>query len=101
MDYFSIKRPIFIVPSEKCSVEFEKIDKFMILLEKSGVGKIIEYVKYNDKKCKGRRGYNPYNLFAAIVYCFAAESKYITLSRHLSSFKKPNGSSSCRKCISI
>lgn len=71
MDYFSIKRPIFIVPSEKCSVEFEKIDKFMILLEKSGVGKIIEYVKYNDKNCKGRRGYNPYNLFAAIVYCFA------------------------------
>mgnify|MGYP003294591264 FL=1 len=33
----------------------------MILLEKSGVGKIIEYVKYNDKNCKGRRGYNPYN----------------------------------------
>ena len=71
MNYFSIKRPIFIVPSEKCSVEFEKIDKFMILLEKSGVGKIIEYVKYNDKNCKGRRGYNPYNLFAAIIYCFA------------------------------
>ena len=42
MNYFSIKRPIFIVPSEKCNVEFEKIDKFMILLEKSGVGKIIE-----------------------------------------------------------
>ena len=71
MDYFSIKRPIFIVPSEKCSVEFEKIDKFMILLEKSSVGKIIEYVKYNDKNRKGRRGYNPYSLFAAIIYCFA------------------------------
>ena len=43
----------------------------MNLLEKSGVGKIIENVKLKDKMCKGRNGYNPYNLFAAIVYCFA------------------------------
>lgn len=71
MGYFNIKRPIFIVPSEKCYVEFEKIDKFMNLLEKSGVGKIIEYVKLQDKKCKGITGYNPYNLFALVVYCFS------------------------------
>ena len=71
MEYFSIKRSLFIVPSKKCSENFEKIDKFMNLLEKSGIGKIIEYVKLKDKKCKGRTGYNPYNLFAAIVYCFA------------------------------
>ena len=43
----------------------------MNLLENSGVGKIIEYVKTHDKKCKGRSGYNPYNLFAAIIYCFS------------------------------
>ena len=71
MEYFSIKKPIFIVPSEKCTVEYEKINKFMNLLEKSGVGKIIEYVKKNNKMCKGRTGYNPYNLFAAIAYSFA------------------------------
>ena len=71
MGYFSIKKPIFIVPSEKCSVEFEKIDKFMDLLEKSNVWKILKNVKYKDKNCKGRTGYNPYNLFAAIIYCFA------------------------------
>ena len=71
MGYFNIKRPIFIVPSEKCSEKFEKIDKFMVLLDKSGVYRIINYVKYKDKKCKGRNGYNPYNLFAAIIYCFA------------------------------
>lgn len=71
MEYFSIKRAIFIVPSEKCNVEFEKIDKFMIFLEKSGVGQIIKYVKFKDKNCQGRKGYNPYNLFAAIIYCFA------------------------------
>ena len=71
MEYFIIKKPLFIVPSKKCSVEFEKIDRFMNLLEKSDVGKIIKNVKYKDGKCKGRKGYNPYNLFAAIVYCFA------------------------------
>lgn len=71
MEYFIIKRSLFIVPSKKCSVEFEKIDKFMNLLEKSDVGKIINSVKFKNKNCKGRNGYNPYNLFAAIIYCFA------------------------------
>ena len=71
MGYFNIKRPIFIVPSEKCNKEFEKIDKFMEFLENSGVGKIIENVKYKNNECKGRDGYNPYNLFAMIIYCFA------------------------------
>ena len=71
MGYFNIKRPIFIVPSEKCNKEFEKIDKFMEFLENSGVGKIIENVKYKNNECKGRDGYNPYNLFSMIIYCFA------------------------------
>ena len=56
------------MPSKKCYGNFNEIDSFMNLLEKSGVGKIIEYVKSKDKKCKGRNGYNPYNLFATIVY---------------------------------
>ena len=43
----------------------------MEFLEKSGVGKIVESVKTKDKQCKGRKGYNPYNLFAMIIYCFA------------------------------
>lgn len=71
MGYFSIKKQFFIESPEKCCVEFEKIDKFMELLEKSGVGEITKYVKQKDKKCQGRLGYNHYNLFAAIIYCFA------------------------------
>lgn len=71
MYYFTIKKGLFPQFSEKMNKNFEKIDKFMSLLEKSGVGKIIESVKYENKNCKGRVGYNPYNLFAAIVYCFA------------------------------
>ena len=43
----------------------------MNLLENSGVAEIIKNVKYKNKKCKGRPGYNPYNLFATIIYCFA------------------------------
>ena len=71
MYYFTMKRPIFLVPSPSIVKEYEKIDKFMELLEKSGVSKILKNVKHFDKKCKGPNGYNPYNLFAAIVYCFA------------------------------
>ena len=72
MSYFTIKRPFFLVPSQQCYEEFDKIDKFMEFLEKSDVGKIIENVKIKNKKCKvGRKGYNKYNLFTAIIYCFA------------------------------
>ena len=71
MEHFSIKRPLFIVPNKNCYAEFEKIDKFMELLENSGVGKIIESVKQKKEKCKGATGYNPYNLFAMIIYCFS------------------------------
>lgn len=71
MKYFTIKKQLFLAPTPNMLEEYEKIDKFIRLLENSGVGKIIEYVKYKDKKCKGRNGYNPYNLFAAIIYCFA------------------------------
>ena len=71
MSYFSIKRSLFIVPSQNCYVEFEKIEKFMIFLNNSGVGKIIASVKAKDKICKGNVGYNPFNLFAAIIYCFS------------------------------
>lgn len=71
MKYFTIKRAFFLVPSLDIMKEYERIDKFMVILEKSGVSQIIKYVKQKDKMCKGRRGYNPYNLFAAIIYCFA------------------------------
>ena len=43
----------------------------MRLLENSGVAKYIECVNQKAQNCKGRIGYNPYNLFAAIIYCFS------------------------------
>ena len=71
MEYFTTKRPIFLVPSDKYNGEFDKIDNFLIFLEESGVWKIIKSVKLNRSECKGRKGYDPYKLLAAIVYCSA------------------------------
>ena len=67
MTYFNINRTIFIVPSSKCNEEFDKIDKFIGIMNKSDIGKIIEKVK----KKNGRNGYNPFNMVAAIIYCFS------------------------------
>ena len=67
MNYFTIKESIFIVPSIKCNEEFRKIDKYIELLNKSGIGQIIE----NTQKVIGRKGYNPFNLVATILYCFS------------------------------
>ena len=67
MNYFIIKRSIFIVPSKECYEEFDKIDKFISILNKSNIGTLIEKVQ----KKNGRNGYNPYNLVATIIYCFS------------------------------
>ena len=67
MNYFSTKRPFFIVPSIQCCEEFEKIDKFLEILNKSGIENIIKNVQSEI----GRRGYNPFNLMATIIYCFS------------------------------
>lgn len=67
MNYFTIKKSFFIVSSNKCCEEYEKIDKFIELLNKSGIGAII-----NNTQIKiGRKGYNPFNLAATILYCFS------------------------------
>lgn len=71
MSYFTIKSSFFSYFSDKIFNDLKKIDKFIRILEESGVGKILAYVKCKNKMCQGRIGYNPYNLFATIVYCFA------------------------------
>ena len=67
MEYFNTKRFLFPVSSDKCNEELTKIDKFISILNKSGIGNIIK----NEKKKKGRYGYNPYDLVATIIYCFS------------------------------
>lgn len=67
MNYFNIEKPIFLVPSNTCYEEFEKIDKFLDILNKSRIGYLIEKKETNI----GRKGYNPFNLVATILYCFS------------------------------
>ena len=72
MEYFTIKRFFFLVPSKNCVEEFKKIDKFIEILNKSGIGKIIEYEQKKYKKSNaGNSEYNPFNLMATIIYCFS------------------------------
>ena len=82
MNYFTIKRSIFIVPSNKCYEEFNKIDKFISILNKSNIGIIIEKVQ----KKNGRNGYNPFNLVAAIIYCFSQFKSSLREIEHLCVF---------------
>lgn len=65
--YFNIKKFLFLVSSDICNEELTKIDKFISILNKSGIGIIIK----NEKKKKGRYGYNTYDLVATIIYCFS------------------------------
>lgn len=71
MHYFSTIK-LFLVPSFDLDVkEMEKIEKFLLFLDNSGVGEIIsKYVK-NDSKKGGRPNCNYYRLFATILFGFA------------------------------
>lgn len=68
MEYFTIKRTFFLVPSNTCYEEFQKLDKFMMILKKSGIENLI---KNKRPTFVGRKGYNPYNLMATVIYCFS------------------------------
>lgn len=65
-------RRTFLVPSFDLEVkEQTKIEKFLSLLDNSGVGEIISRYIKNDSSLGGRPGYNYYHLFATIIYGFA------------------------------
>ncbi len=74
MNYFTTKS-LFFVPSLTNDVkESQKIEKFLLFLESSGVGKIIEEstMKTDEEIWKGGRPtYNPYNLLSIILLGFA------------------------------
>lgn len=70
MKYFTTKK-IFFIPSYGIDVkETEKIDRFLELLDKSGVFIIFDEEKKNSSQ-GGRPTFNKYNMFAMILYCFA------------------------------
>ncbi len=70
MSYFNTNETFFVIPLNSSDGEIRKINCLFDILEKSGVGEIIESANYKSSNI-GRKAYNPYKLFAAIIYCFA------------------------------
>ena len=71
MGYFNIQQQ-FLIPSFELDVkEQEKLDKYLLALEHSGVGDVL--VKTKDKPIGfgGRPSFNKYRMFATILYSFA------------------------------
>ena len=74
MPYFIDLQNKLFHSSELSIEEMEKLDKFLLILEESGVGKIIEAATKTDRSKGGRNPYNPYRLFATIIYGFSKHS---------------------------
>ena len=73
MPYFIIEK-LFLMPSFDISEkEKRKLDTFLEILERSNVSKIIEKEVTRDINV-GRKSYNPYRLFASIIYGFSKHS---------------------------
>lgn len=74
MPFFTVFQDQLFSTAELSRGEREKIDSFLQILEESGVGEIIYNETNKDKGKGGRNSYNPYRLFAAIIYAFSKHS---------------------------
>lgn len=71
MKYYTIKKSFFIPSYIIKDNEVNKLDKFLKMINDSGACDVIyESLRKNFDK-GGRPNYNPYNLLACIIYCFA------------------------------
>ena len=71
MPYFTIEKQYLFIPFELKVKQKELLNCFLSMLEKSGVGDLIQKYVNNDTEVGGRPNCNYYRLFAAIVYVFA------------------------------
>lgn len=74
MAFFTIFQERLFSTAELPKGERAKIDAFLQLLEDSGVGEIIYQETHKDRNTGGRIPYNPYRLFASIIYAFSKHS---------------------------
>ncbi len=74
MAYFVTFQERLFPTAELPKGERKIIDKFLQLLEDSGVGEIIYQNTHKDRSSGGRIPYNPYRLFASIIYAFSKHS---------------------------
>lgn len=74
MPYFTTFQEQLFSTAELSKGDKENLIKFLQILEESGVGEVIEKETKKDKSLGGRSSYNPYRLFAAIIYAFSKHS---------------------------
>lgn len=74
MAYFIGKQQRLFNSSDITGEEKEKLDKYLEILEESGSGEIIEKAIGKDWRKGGNPGYNPYKLYATILYGFSKHS---------------------------
>lgn len=71
MPYFTTKQLGLFSSYQLNKKEEEKLNRFLLFLEDSGVGELIHQERYKDHSKGGRPPYNYYNLFAASIYAFS------------------------------
>ena len=71
MPYFITKQLSLFSSYQLNKKEEEKLNKFLLFLENSGIGELIHQECYKDHSKGGRPPYNYYNLFAASIYAFS------------------------------
>ena len=69
MTHFTISEPLLLYTFPLEAKKQEKLDAFLLLLEKSGAWKYLNEVRLDSEL--GRPQINKFRLFSAIVYCFA------------------------------
>ena len=70
MSYFTTKQTYLFLSSDLPPEEKSLLDQYLEILEDSSIGKIIESKIKKDTNV-GRKSYNPYKLFATIIYAFS------------------------------
>ena len=108
MAYFTDIQQTMNFRSDISFEEKEKMHKYLEILEDSGSGEIIEKAINKDYKKGGKPGYNPYRMYAAILYAFSRHSgsvrkieesmKYDLRFLYLMEEEKPSYSTISRFC---
>ena len=86
MAYFTDIQQTLNLRSNISFEEKEKLNKYLDILEDSGSGEIIERATSKDYKKGGNPGYDPYKMYATILYAFSTKAE---LSGILSSYCLP------------
>ena len=71
MPYFTIEKQYLFIPFELKVKQKELLNRFLLMLENSGVGDLIQKYVKNDTELGGRPNCNYHRLFASILYGFA------------------------------